>query len=104
MHKSRRRLSSTTQGITHLVDLFIVTKHSEVMYRTSPTALYCDVCGTRFETQAHFLLGCLAWEPLRQPLHHAAKAAGIFGPPHLSQLLSNPKLLKSFVTATGRFE
>jgi hypothetical protein len=59
----------------------------------------CDACGAPFETRAHFLLECPVWEPLRQPLHRASKAAGLFGPLHLTPLLSNPKLLK----ATAKF-
>jgi ribonuclease HI len=66
----------------------------------------CDACGAAFETHAHFLLDCPAWEPLRQPLHVASRAAGLFGPLHISPLLTNPKLLKpfsKFVEDTERF-
>ncbi|KAF7372215.1 reverse transcriptase [Mycena venus] len=66
----------------------------------------CDACGAAYETRAHFLLECQAWEPLRKPLHSAAKEAGLFGPLHVSPLLCEPKLLRAvsnFVEATGRF-
>ncbi|KAJ7177531.1 hypothetical protein C8R43DRAFT_942801 [Mycena crocata] len=46
-----------------------------------------------------------AWEHLRQPLYDASRAAGIMGSLPLSQLLTDPKLLKStekFIKATGR--
>src|ERR1700761_2667846 len=58
------------------------------------------------ETRAHFLLECPVLEPLRQPLHDAARAAGTFGPLHVGPLLNDPKLLKAcakFVEASGRF-
>jgi hypothetical protein len=66
----------------------------------------CEACGAAYETRAHFLLSCLAWEHLRQPLHEASRAAGFFGPLHVTPLLSEPKLLKplsKFIEATGRF-
>ncbi|KAF7372207.1 reverse transcriptase [Mycena venus] len=66
----------------------------------------CEACGAPYETRAHFLLECPAWEPHRQPLHAAARKAGIFGPLHVTPLLSEPKLLRSlanFVEATNRF-
>ncbi|KAJ7619975.1 hypothetical protein DFH06DRAFT_1010832, partial [Mycena polygramma] len=66
----------------------------------------CEACGAAHETRAHFLLECPAWEPFRKPLHDASSSAGIFGPLHVSPLLTNPKLLTSlgkFIDATGRF-
>ncbi|KAJ7159201.1 hypothetical protein C8R43DRAFT_860848, partial [Mycena crocata] len=55
----------------------------------------CDACGAGFETRAHYVLGCPAWEDLRTPLYHASRAAGQMGSLHLSPLLNDPKLLKS---------
>lgn len=66
----------------------------------------CEDCGAPFETRAHYILECPAWELHRQPLHAAARKVGIFGTLHLSPLLTHPKLLASmgsFVEATGRF-
>ncbi|KAJ7820836.1 hypothetical protein B0H14DRAFT_3472017 [Mycena olivaceomarginata] len=66
----------------------------------------CDACGAAFETRSHFLLECSVLEPLREPLHTAARAAGMFGPLHVGPLLNEPKLLKAiakFVEASGRF-
>lgn len=66
----------------------------------------CEACGAAFETRAHFLLECPVWEPYRQPLHNASERAGLFGPLHVSPLLTHRKLLKSigkFVETTGRF-
>ncbi|KAJ6566864.1 hypothetical protein B0H19DRAFT_940234, partial [Mycena capillaripes] len=66
----------------------------------------CDVCRAAAETLAHYILECPTWEPLHEPLHGACREVGLFGPLHLSPLLSHPKLLKafaSFVEATGRF-
>ncbi|KAJ6469790.1 hypothetical protein C8R47DRAFT_913127, partial [Mycena vitilis] len=66
----------------------------------------CAACGAAVETRAHFVLECPAWEHLRQPLHDACRAIGLFGSLHLSPLLANPKLLKpfaKFVESTGRF-
>ncbi|KAF8143011.1 hypothetical protein K438DRAFT_1634433, partial [Mycena galopus ATCC 62051] len=66
----------------------------------------CDACGATFETQAHFLLECPVLEPLCQPLHDTARAAGLFGPLLVGPLLNEPKLLKAsakFVEASGRF-
>jgi ribonuclease HI len=66
----------------------------------------CDACSAAFETRAHFLLECPILEPLRRPLHDAARAAGMFGPLHVGALLNDPKLLKAtakFVEASGRF-
>jgi hypothetical protein len=66
----------------------------------------CDVCGATFETRAHFLPECPVLEPFRQPLHDAARAAGMFGPLHVGPLLNDPNLLKAsakFVEASGRF-
>ncbi|KAJ7182533.1 hypothetical protein C8R43DRAFT_831678, partial [Mycena crocata] len=65
----------------------------------------CDGCGASYETRSHFVLGCPAWEHLRQPLYEASRAAGIMGSLHLAPLLSHPKLLKGtarFIDATGR--
>lgn len=67
----------------------------------------CPSCGASFETRAHYLLDCPAWEPFRQPLHDACKPIGLFGSLHLTPLLSHPALLipvGKFVEATGRFE
>jgi ribonuclease HI len=66
----------------------------------------CEACGAAHETRAHFLLECPLWEPLRQPLHAASRSAELFGPLHVSPLLTHPKLLKAlgkFVEDTGRF-
>ncbi|KAJ7649106.1 hypothetical protein DFH06DRAFT_917718, partial [Mycena polygramma] len=66
----------------------------------------CEVCGEPYETRAHFLLQCPILEPLRQPLHDAARRAGHFGSLHVSTLLSEPKVLKalgSFIDASHRF-
>ena len=66
----------------------------------------CEACGAAYETRAHFLLECSAWEPLRRTLHSAAKEAGLFGPLHVLSLLCEPKLLRAvaaFIEATGRF-
>lgn len=54
----------------------------------------CDACGDPFETRAHYLLDCPAWEPARQPLYTASKSVGLFGPLHVAPLLSHPKLLQ----------
>ncbi|KAJ7210355.1 hypothetical protein GGX14DRAFT_363291, partial [Mycena pura] len=67
----------------------------------------CDACGDPFETRAHFLLNCPAWEPARQPLYAASRSAGQLGPLHVAPLLSHPKILKvlgKFVETTGRLE
>jgi hypothetical protein len=66
----------------------------------------CEACGAAFETRAHYLLDCPAWEHLRRPLHEASRTAGCFGPLHLTPLLADPKLLKplaKFIESTGRF-
>ncbi|KAJ6514382.1 hypothetical protein C8R47DRAFT_920978, partial [Mycena vitilis] len=66
----------------------------------------CMACGAAVETRAHYILECPAWEPHRQPLHHACRTIGLYGPLHLSPLLNEPKLLKAFakfIEATGRF-
>ncbi|KAJ7153379.1 hypothetical protein C8R46DRAFT_837570, partial [Mycena filopes] len=66
----------------------------------------CEACGEPFETRAHYLLQCPVLEPLRQPLHHAAKRAGHFGALHVSTLLSEPKTLKAlgaFILSSARF-
>jgi ribonuclease HI len=67
----------------------------------------CEACGEPFETRAHYLLQCPTLEPLRQPLHDAAKRAGHYGSLHVSPLLSEPKVLKAlgvFIEASRRFE
>ncbi|KAJ7206091.1 hypothetical protein GGX14DRAFT_367534 [Mycena pura] len=66
----------------------------------------CEACGDPFETRAHFLLECQAWEPARQQLYIASRSAGIPGSLYVAPLLSHPKLLKAlgkFVEATDRF-
>ncbi|KAJ7280868.1 hypothetical protein C8J57DRAFT_1057851, partial [Mycena rebaudengoi] len=66
----------------------------------------CAACGAPYETQAHFLLVCPAWDDLRPPLYRASMTAGSFGSLHLPTLLNDPILLKPiarFVEATGRF-
>ncbi|KAJ7187508.1 hypothetical protein GGX14DRAFT_383517, partial [Mycena pura] len=66
----------------------------------------CEACGDPFETRAHYLLECPAWEPARQSLYTASRSAGLFGSLHVAPLLSHPKILKAlgkFVETTGRF-
>ncbi|KAJ7152594.1 hypothetical protein C8R43DRAFT_886247 [Mycena crocata] len=66
----------------------------------------CDACGAPYETRAHYVLECPAWEHLRQPLHAVSWSAGLTGSLHLGPLLSHPKILKEmgkFIEATGRF-
>ncbi|KAJ7162461.1 hypothetical protein C8R46DRAFT_818991, partial [Mycena filopes] len=73
--------------------------------RLSPTAA-CTSCGAAFETRAHFLLHCPAWDRFRPALQHASYTAGILGAVDVSTLLGHPKLLKAvsqFITDTGRF-
>lgn len=73
--------------------------------RLSPSAA-CDACGAAFETRAHFLLHCPAWEHLRPALQQASYSAGILGAVDVRSLLDHPKLLKAvsnFITDTRRF-
>ncbi|KAJ7268401.1 hypothetical protein C8J57DRAFT_1509586 [Mycena rebaudengoi] len=66
----------------------------------------CNACGAPYETRAHFLLACPAWEHLRPPFYRASMAVGSFGALYLPTLLNDTLLLKpvaKFVEATGRF-
>ncbi|KAJ7227862.1 hypothetical protein C8J57DRAFT_1092896 [Mycena rebaudengoi] len=66
----------------------------------------CTACGAPFETRAHFLLACPAWDALRPPLYRASMEAGSFGSLYLPTILNDPLLIKplaKFIEATGRF-
>ncbi|KAJ7166143.1 hypothetical protein C8R46DRAFT_900234, partial [Mycena filopes] len=66
----------------------------------------CDACGAAFETRAHFLLHCPAWEHLRPALQRVSYGAGLLGAVDVRSLLNHPKLLKvtaRFITDTHRF-
>ncbi|KAF8142185.1 hypothetical protein K438DRAFT_1473863, partial [Mycena galopus ATCC 62051] len=97
-----RKTSSTISQLRTGPSFLNVHQH-KAGFVSSPA---CQACGAAKETRAHFILECPVWEPLHQPLHTACRAIGIYGPLHVSPLLSNPKLLKAFgafVEATGRF-
>ncbi|KAJ7137236.1 hypothetical protein C8R46DRAFT_922460 [Mycena filopes] len=67
----------------------------------------CELCGAPSESRTHYLLECPVLEPLRQPLHDAARSADHFGSLHVSVLLNEPKVHKAlgaFVVASRRFE
>ncbi|KAJ7030605.1 hypothetical protein C8F04DRAFT_1113029 [Mycena alexandri] len=74
--------------------------------RLSPSPA-CESCGAAYETRAHFLLHCPAWDHLRPALQHASYSAGILGAVDVPSLLHHPKLLKTvaqFIANTGRFD
>ncbi|KAJ7185948.1 hypothetical protein C8R46DRAFT_881929, partial [Mycena filopes] len=73
--------------------------------RLSPSAA-CDACGAAYETRAHYLLHCPAWDRFRPALQRASYSVGLLGSVDLRSLLSHPKLLKPivrFITDTRRF-
>ncbi|KAF7372330.1 reverse transcriptase [Mycena venus] len=66
----------------------------------------CEACGAPWETRAHFLLHCPAWEYLRPPLQLASFKAGVLGSIDVRMLLNHLKLLKlviSFIAQMHRF-
>ncbi|KAJ7022388.1 hypothetical protein C8F04DRAFT_1311180, partial [Mycena alexandri] len=73
--------------------------------RLSPSPS-CDACGAAFETRAHFLLHCPAWDHFRPPLQHASYSAGLLGAVDVRTLLNHPKVIKAtarFISDTKRF-
>ncbi|KAJ6505699.1 hypothetical protein C8R47DRAFT_967730 [Mycena vitilis] len=73
--------------------------------RLSPSPA-CDACGAAYETRAHFLLHCPAWDRLRPALQLSSYKAGLLGAVDVRSLLNHPKLLKAvsnYIAQTGRF-
>ncbi|KAJ7231768.1 hypothetical protein C8J57DRAFT_1533427 [Mycena rebaudengoi] len=98
---SRHTISALSQLRTDFS--FLNANRAKSGFIPSPA---CDACGAPYETRAHFLLACPAWEHLRPPLYRASMAAGSFGALYLPTLLNDTLLLKpiaKFVEATGRF-
>ncbi|KAJ7252461.1 hypothetical protein C8J57DRAFT_1661306 [Mycena rebaudengoi] len=100
---ARRVKASTAVAGLRTDFTFLNASRARSEFIPSPT---CDACGAPYETHAHFLLACPAWEHLRPPLYQASMAAGSFGTLYLPTLLNDPLLLKhiaKFVEQTGRF-
>jgi hypothetical protein len=87
--------------------LWITGSFTSILSLNSLPNLLCGASGTAFEIHTHFILKCLpVWEPHRQLLDRVCQSIELYGPLHLSPLLSHPKLLAPFavfVEATGRF-
>ncbi|KAJ7212843.1 hypothetical protein C8J57DRAFT_1538968 [Mycena rebaudengoi] len=98
---SRRTISSISQLRTDFS--FLNACRAKSGFITSPA---CDACGAPYETRAHFLLACPAWDAHRPPLYRASMEAGSFGNLHLPTILNDQILFKpvaKFIEATGRF-